>query len=562
MAQHVSVVVGQPGEGSTPSEEVPPVILELAALGHHSIKANDTSELERKISAISGACIVTDERFIGHRHALRLALFDARYPAVHIPGVLRVEAAHRGLLIEVIREQGASGQPFDPDHLAAAMDDRVSVHRPKLGDLLAIVPQSAVEHEAAMTQLAVAGGDESIRLRQAVKSDDAFTATFLVSPYSRHIARWCARHSITPNQVTLLSTATALIGALAAATGSRTGYVLGAIALMGSFVLDCVDGQLARYTVRYSKIGAWLDLFMDRVKDYVFYAGLAYGSAVSGDPVWDLALVAMALQAIRHAVGDSYARLRPTARHTPGQGENTNLVARLSSRLNAFRWTVYLRRALTLPFGDKWLLMVVLVIFTTPRTVFISLIAATTVATCYVATSRILRTLRCRSTRQPNERRLAATADSAVLTLLFAGKRATRLASWRFSWLLPVVLRCLEYGTVLTLVLLIHAIGPLVAFCYLTCLALHHYKRIYQLKLFGCSSRRWPSSAAGGSDGRTALLLLLSLAGGDALRVVLPYLTTSLAYLFVITTVQFWLREKSNSRQATESQPVLAGATA
>lgn len=107
--------------------------------------------------------------------------------------------------------------------------------------------------------------DEPIRLRQAVKAEDAFTATFLVSPYSRYIARWCARHGITPNQVTLLSIFIAVAAVLAAATGSRVGYVLGAIALMGSFVFDCVDGQLARYTVRYTKTGAWLDLFMDRV---------------------------------------------------------------------------------------------------------------------------------------------------------------------------------------------------------------------------------------------------------------------------------------------------------
>ena len=37
---------------------------------------------------------------------------------------------------------------------------------------------------------------------------------------------------------------------------------------------DCVDGQLARYTRQFSKLGAWLDSIFDRTKEYVVFAGL------------------------------------------------------------------------------------------------------------------------------------------------------------------------------------------------------------------------------------------------------------------------------------------------
>lgn len=284
---------------------------------------------------------------------------------------------------------------------------------------------------------------------------------------------------------------------------------------------------------------------------------------MSNDPVWDLALVAMALQAVRHAVADSYAKLRPAVRGS-GLAENVSRVAGLSRGLNNFPWTVYLRRAFTLPFGDKWLLMAVFVAFFTPRTVFVVLVTVTTIGTCYIIASRILRTRGWGSVMPPDVQGLAVIADSAILSLLFvfARNRVAWIASWRFFWLIPVLLRCLGYGAVLALALLAHSVGVFAVFCYLACVVLCQYNEVYQVKFFGHSSCRWPGLAAGGSDGRTALLLLLALAGGDVLRVALPYLTASLACLFVITMAQFWLRETSSNREAAWSQPASAGATA
>ena len=92
-----------------------------------------------------------------------------------------------------------------------------------------------------------------------------------------------------------------LVGVLAAvafATGDRWGLVLGAVLLQAAFTLDCVDGQLARYTRTFTPLGAWLDSIFDRGKEYVVYAGLAIGA---GDDVWLLAAAALALQTVRHA---------------------------------------------------------------------------------------------------------------------------------------------------------------------------------------------------------------------------------------------------------------------
>ena len=62
------------------------------------------------------------------------------------------------------------------------------------------------------------------------------------------------------------------------ATGERVGLVAGALLLQLSLVVDCVDGEVARYTRAFSSLGAWLDASTDRVKEYACYAGLAFGA--------------------------------------------------------------------------------------------------------------------------------------------------------------------------------------------------------------------------------------------------------------------------------------------
>ena len=102
-----------------------------------------------------------------------------------------------------------------------------------------------------------------------------------------------------------------MLAAAGFATGERPGMVAGAVLLYFAFVLDCVDGQLARYTRQFSKLGAWLDSIFDRTKEYVVFAGLAIGASRTGDPVWLLAGAALTMQTARHAVDFSY----PVSQH-------------------------------------------------------------------------------------------------------------------------------------------------------------------------------------------------------------------------------------------------------
>ena len=87
--------------------------------------------------------------------------------------------------------------------------------------------------------------------------------------------------------------------------------IAGAILLQLAFTFDCVDGQLARYTRTFTKLGAWLDSIFDRTKEYAVFAGLAIGASQTGDDVWLLAGAALTLQVMRHSIDFSY----PAAQH-------------------------------------------------------------------------------------------------------------------------------------------------------------------------------------------------------------------------------------------------------
>ncbi|WP_049580968.1 CDP-alcohol phosphatidyltransferase family protein, partial [Streptomyces sp. SBT349] len=329
-----AILTGPPVPGATLERD-------LRALGFTVRVTDGAGGVAAAVAAVPAAerVAVVDPRFVGHTHSLRLGLTDPRFPAAAIPGALTVLPAARGALTAAVVADSAAdpaaptagdrpGSPVGarpggrslaappaadclPDRLAARLEaGGTAIHRPELGTLAAAVPTT--EAARAEAEAAVAAvDDEAVRLRSSVKSRDGFFTTHFISPYSRHVARWCARRGLTPNQVTTASLITALIAAGCAATGTRPGFVAAGALLLASFVLDCADGQLARYSLRFSTLGAWLDATFDRAKEYAYYAGLALGAARGGDDVWALALGAMILQTGRHIVDFAFNEAHP-----------------------------------------------------------------------------------------------------------------------------------------------------------------------------------------------------------------------------------------------------------
>ncbi|MFJ4475942.1 DUF5941 domain-containing protein [Streptomyces xanthochromogenes] len=569
---------------------------DLRALGFDVQNAFLPDDLPRLLAAVPAGerVALVDPRFLGHVHALRLALTDPRFPAASVPGALTVQAEARPALTRAL--SGGTSAPAAQvrttsvltDDIAAAIEaDGLAVHHPELGSLVATVPADEVAAVAASRAVA-AVDDEAVRLRNAVKSRDGFFTTHCISPYSRYLARWCARRGLTPNQVTTASLLTALIAAGCAATGTRGGYVAAGVLLILSFVLDCTDGQLARYSLQYSTMGAWLDATFDRAKEYAYYAGLALGAARGGDDVWALALGAMVLQTCRHVVDFSFNEAHVVGTDATA---NTSPTAALSDRLDSVGWTVWVRRMIVLPIGERWAMIAVLTAVTTPRIVFYALLIGCAFAACYTTAGRVLRSLSRRATRSDRAARaLTELADSGPLAQLIAAKAprmpgapvlaavgallvvaaaltlpvgsglvigaaalyavlsglaVARPLKGPLDWLVPPLFRVAEYCTVLILAARSDVAGALpAAFGLVAAVAYHHYDTVYRIKGGSGAPPQWLVRVIGGHEGRTLVVTVLAavLAARDTdFTLALTALAAVIALVVLVESIRFWV---------------------
>lgn len=99
------------------------------------------------------------------------------------------------------------------------------------------------------------------------KKRDAWWTVLLVDPLATPLVRVTARWTrITPNQITWGALILGLGAAGCFAMGDWRWLIAGALIYHLSFVLDCMDGKVARLTGQGSVFGAWLDYIFDRVR--------------------------------------------------------------------------------------------------------------------------------------------------------------------------------------------------------------------------------------------------------------------------------------------------------
>jgi phosphatidylglycerophosphate synthase len=114
---------------------------------------------------------------------------------------------------------------------------------------------------------------DEIRTR-TYKDRDAWWTVWLVDPLASRLVwlvapvRW-----ITPNLLTMGAFLLGLVTAYCFTRGDYPWLVAGAIVFHLSFVLDCMDGKIARLKGTGSVFGAWLDYVFDRLR--VLICGIA-----------------------------------------------------------------------------------------------------------------------------------------------------------------------------------------------------------------------------------------------------------------------------------------------
>lgn len=140
------------------------------------------------------------------------------------------------------------------------------------------------------------------RLWAAKAKDDEWWSSFVTAPlaiaanYLVVDIKW-----LTPNRITLFSFITALISALFIVAGGTTNFITAAVLIHLSHVLDCMDGQMARYRKTTSLSGAFFDKLTDQVQVIFWFGAVgyaAYAQSQSMLPIF-LAFTGVAFYALR-----------------------------------------------------------------------------------------------------------------------------------------------------------------------------------------------------------------------------------------------------------------------
>lgn len=160
------------------------------------------------------------------------------------------------------------------------------------------------------------------------KTRDAWWTVFLVDPLAGRLVVWAAnRTSITPNQLTFGAGVLGLGSAACFALGTWPWLVAGALLFHLSFVLDCMDGKIARLKGNGSIFGVWVDFVFDRVRFFICMLALLVGQwAQTGEVIYLLlAPSAIFLDMLRYLNGTQVAKTRRAMhRQLNGGAEDTS----------------------------------------------------------------------------------------------------------------------------------------------------------------------------------------------------------------------------------------------
>ena len=215
--------------------------------------------------------------------AQALEALPPEMPCLALRGNLVLSPSHLRELIE-----GHAARPHEVVVLESADEARGgTVAVGPLGRLLDRRYVGAVRiAPAGPLPFALAGRSEDAReaelrlardLRRESAAKDAPMARWVDRRLSTRISYRLAHTSLTPNQVTIASTALGLLSAWLFASPGYWPRLLGAVLFLVSTTLDGVDGELARLKLAESRLGAKLDTLTDNLVHIALFAAIMTG---------------------------------------------------------------------------------------------------------------------------------------------------------------------------------------------------------------------------------------------------------------------------------------------
>ncbi len=125
-----------------------------------------------------------------------------------------------------------------------------------------------------------------IQLKKTFKPREEWWSRVFATPIANFVLLGVADWPfITPNRLTILSFILTVLTTALILSGSAKNLLFAGIILQLAYIIDCMDGQLARYRQTASRIGSFLDKLSDYIKFPIVLLGLTieaqshYGSS-------------------------------------------------------------------------------------------------------------------------------------------------------------------------------------------------------------------------------------------------------------------------------------------
>ena len=364
---------------------------QLTSLGVRRVDATEDAGSGGELLAIAAAARATSE------------------PMLICDGELSVP---RQALARLLDTEGTAGYAEARDDCRAILVDPADLRAlAEAAEYLARQPGGPDQITALMGELAQRGVDvQLVEARpdgDADRDEDGLVGELCVDPIARDVARWAADRALAPAALLGISLGLGLASAIWFSEPIASAKAMGAVTLLAAYVCNRSGRFLAlapgpvlaaigsfgtgsRSGARTGVIqpaGDWLSAAGWAITECAVYAGLAASAGlddvstpgvIGGGPggVWHLAVLALAVTAIRRMAGLCYERA------TERSGGRIRLPRSATRRR--------LERALTLPAGERVLVLIVAGGIWGPRIAFLALIVGGVLAAGYVVTARVV----------------------------------------------------------------------------------------------------------------------------------------------------------------------------
>ena len=128
--------------------------------------------------------------------------------------------------------------------------------------------------------------DKLTRLWATKTKNDEWWSSFVTAPLAIALNylvvdfKW-----LTPNLITLFSFVVAILSAALIIAGGTVNFISAAVLIHLSHILDCMDGQMARYRSTPSLAGCYFDKLTDQLQVTLWFGAIGYAAYAQSQDV-------------------------------------------------------------------------------------------------------------------------------------------------------------------------------------------------------------------------------------------------------------------------------------